>query len=115
MGAAAVTGVAMSALIHGYLKLRDLQQALIAGMVVGGSASYFITNPAYSLACGVTAGLLQPIFELCIERPIYRKVGLLCTYSPSVFALQSFVSCVYMALLSVKSRSNPNQGFTFTS
>jgi hypothetical protein len=66
MGASLTTGLAVSLLINGSINARDLQNALIAGFVVGGTASYFITNPAFSIVCGFTGALFQPVFEHCL-------------------------------------------------
>jgi hypothetical protein len=49
-------------LINAKANIREIQNSLLAGAVVGGSASYFITNPSYSVVCGITAALLQSVF-----------------------------------------------------
>lgn len=48
--------------MNSFPSIRNIQNSLLAGAVVGGSASYFITNPSYSIVCGLTAALFQPVF-----------------------------------------------------
>ena len=62
MGAALTTSFAMSFLIHNSVNPRDIQNGLLAGAIVGGSASFYITNVAFSILCGIIAAILQPIF-----------------------------------------------------
>ena len=63
MGASITTSLSLSLFVNnGTLNIRDIQNGLIAGAVVGGTTSYFITNYAFSLLCGVAAAIFQPIF-----------------------------------------------------
>jgi hypothetical protein len=63
MGAGIVTSVAISLLASGKLiRIRDVQNGLLAGMVVGGTASYYITNPAFAICCGFFGAIVQYFF-----------------------------------------------------
>ena len=62
MGSSVVTGLSLSMLINAKPNIRDIQNSLLAGAIVGGSAGYLITNPAFSIVCGITAALFQPVF-----------------------------------------------------
>ena len=59
MSSAITTGIAFSSFSNGYLRIRDIQNCLIAGIVVGGSASYYVTNPGFSILMGGVAAILQ--------------------------------------------------------
>jgi hypothetical protein len=63
MGAAVVGAVIFSVLINGKLVARDLLHAPIAGGIIAGSASFFITNPVYTFVVGFTGGALQAVVQ----------------------------------------------------
>ncbi len=103
MGAAIVVTLAINTLINGNnIKIRDIQNGLIAGAVAGGTAGYFITNLAFAILCGFTAGISQPIFEQILEKILYKKLGFFCTYPPGVFGLQSLLGAIFTALYAWK-------------
>lgn len=62
MSASLISNLSICIMIKGSLVLRDFQNGLMAGIVVGGSASYYVTNFSFSLICGFSAGILYPIF-----------------------------------------------------
>ena len=66
MGASIATGAAFIALLRGTLIVRILQHCLIAGIVMGGSASYYITNPGTSILLGFAAAIMQIGFDYLI-------------------------------------------------
>ena len=115
MGSAIVVGSAVSVLSHGFVVVREVQDALVAGVVVGGSASYVITNPLFSVICGFTAAVLQPLFELVVEKPLSKRLGLISTYSTIPFAFQSIVGGILMSILTIRTRMTVNDGFAFSS
>lgn len=115
MGSAIVTSIAISIFLNnGTLRVRDVQNGLIAGGVVGGSASYFITSPVYALICGVAGATFQPIFENLLERNFYKRVGLYCTYPPAVFGLQSFLSAIFTAIYAARVNSGTTNSIVYT-
>lgn len=115
MGSAIITSVAISILLNdGRLRVRDVQNGLIAGAIVGGSASYFITNPVYALICGVAGAIFQPIFENMLEINLYKRLGLYCTYPPAVFGLQSLLSAIFTAIYAARVNSGSTNSIVYT-
>jgi hypothetical protein len=49
--------------INGKIVIRDLVHSPIAGGIVTGSASFFITNPVYGIVAGFTGGLVQTLIQ----------------------------------------------------
>ncbi len=63
MGAAVLGSFCVSTLIHGRIVMRDIIHGPIAGGIVVGSSSLFITNPVYALVAGFAAGVTQTIIQ----------------------------------------------------
>ena len=63
MGAAIVGALIASAIFNGHLIVRDLIHAPIAGGIIVGSASFFITAPVYSLVAGFAGGFVQSCLQ----------------------------------------------------
>lgn len=68
MGAALVTSVGVSSMINGYLIIRDIIHAPIAGAIMGGSASFFAVNPVQPILTGFVAGLIQTLIQNLFEK-----------------------------------------------
>lgn len=100
MGAAVTTGIVLTLTVNGYIKIRDVQNCLVAGFVAGGTASYFITNPGFAIFTGGISAIIQIIFEYCVERSIYNSFGLYCTYPTSMFSVQSIVCFFFTSMFS---------------
>ena len=66
MGTAIATGVAFIAFLKGTLIIRSVLHCLIAGLVMGGTASYYVTNPGISIMLGFIAAVLQVAFDYLI-------------------------------------------------
>jgi hypothetical protein len=66
MAASVVGSLIVSIPINEQIIIRDILHAPIAGGIVVGSASSFITNPAYALLAGITAGIVQALIQNCI-------------------------------------------------
>ena len=116
MGAATTTGLILSVLGNGSPKVRDIQNALLGGIVMSGSASYFITNPGYSILLGILAAMLQSLFDYCLEKPAFKALGLFTTYPSSVFSLQSIAGGIAMAILASQITINtPHHHLTYRS
>ncbi len=81
--------------------------------MVGGTASYYITNLSFALICGFSAGILHPLFLRLIEQKLYQSLGVFCTYSPGVFALQSIVSAIFTSIYSARVNSGLTDQFTY--
>jgi hypothetical protein len=95
MGASVVGAYSVSSIINGTAIARDLIHAPIAGGIVVGAASVFVTNPVYSFVAGFTAGALQSIIQNTIEAPAMRKTSVLSTISWSLFGIQGIVGGVF--------------------
>lgn len=67
MGAALIGSLITSLIFNGKLNPRDLIHGPIAGGVITGSASFFITNPVYALVVGFTGGVVQALLQNSIE------------------------------------------------
>jgi hypothetical protein len=63
MGASIIASYFVSSIINGSVIVRDVIHAPIAGGIVVGSASFFITNPAYALVAGFTGGAMQSLIQ----------------------------------------------------
>ena len=109
-----MTGTAFSMLVHGYLRARDVQNALIAGMVMGGSASYFLPNPGYSILLGALGAIFHKTFEMIVEKPFYRRLGVSCTYPPFMFALQSILCCAISSIFSDSNSNSQRDNLTYS-
>lgn len=63
MAAAIMGAVITSCLINGYLIARDIIHAPIAGAIISGSSTFFITNNFESLIAGFLGGMIQTILQ----------------------------------------------------
>lgn len=63
MGSGAIGAMLMSLLINGYLVSRDAVHGPIAGAIVVGASSLYITNPVYAFIAGSTGGIIQTIIQ----------------------------------------------------
>jgi len=68
MGAAIIGSIIVSCLINGYLISRDIIHAPIAGGIIAGSASFYITNPVYALVVGFMGGVIQAAIQNLVEK-----------------------------------------------
>lgn len=59
-----VTSIALSALIHGRIRIKDLMYAPFAGAAIIATSAVHILNPVSAIILGMIAGLLQPLFNL---------------------------------------------------
>jgi hypothetical protein len=97
-GSAMVISVWMSYLMNNCeIRVRDISNGTIAGLIVGGTSSFYFTNPAFPIVCGVSAGIFQIILDYGIEEFIYFRLGLVTTYGSSLFILQSFLGAIFSA------------------
>lgn len=95
MGAAIVASFIMSGLINGSAIIRDVIHAPIAGGIVVGSASFFITNPVYALVAGFAGGAVQTFIQNIIEKPYLQNGPVLSTISWSLFGIQGIIGGVF--------------------
>jgi hypothetical protein len=120
MSTAIITSVAIGMLIYGdnmkSLRIKDILNGLIAGGIVNGAASFYITTPFLAIVIAVTSTVLQYIFDNFVEKRLYNRFGLLSTHSFTVFCLQGLVGAIFAAGYNSKiSDSNPSNGFSYVS
>ena len=73
----------------------DLLNAQIAGGISSGAASYFVTSPFQGVICGFIAAIFQYLFDNVLERRVFRRWGVVSTYSFSLFCLQSLIGAIF--------------------
>lgn len=95
MGAAIIGSIIVSCFINGTIIPRDLINAPIAGGIISGSASFFITNPVYALVVGFCGGAIQAVIQNIAEKPQSRNNSILSTISWSLFGIQGLLGGVF--------------------
>ncbi len=58
-----VTSLAMSAVMYGNIRFKDLMYAPLAGAAIIGTSAPHIFNPVAAIVLGMIAGLAQPLFN----------------------------------------------------
>jgi hypothetical protein len=101
MGSSVTTSIAISMLINGdnykCISVKNIINAVVAGGIAVGAASFYITAPYLALIVGVFSGILQYVFDNWLEKIIYQKVGLISTHSFTLFCFQGFVGAIFAA------------------
>lgn len=64
ISACVVTSLALSAVIHGRIRIKDLMYGVFAGAAMVGTSAPLMFNVIQAIILGMIAGLLQPIFNL---------------------------------------------------
>lgn len=95
MGAALIGAYSISSIINGNPIGRDMIHAPIAGGIVVGAASFFITNPVYAIVAGFTAGVVQCIIQNAIESRYAKTKSVVSTISWSLFGIQGIIGAVF--------------------
>lgn len=85
-----VTTLALGAVIHGRIRIKDLMYGVFAGAAMIGTSAPLIYSPTTAIVLGMIAGLLQPLFNLLEERMAKSKVYF-STCVPFVFGIQGFL------------------------
>lgn len=111
MGASVGGAFCISTLIHGNVIIRDIIHGPIAGGIVVGSSSFFITNPVYALVGGFTAGAVQSVIQ-SIEKYLMRNKSVVSTVSWTLFGVQGLIGGVFATGYKVIIDSYTN-GFTY--
>lgn len=91
MGASIAGAFCTSIFINTDLIIRDIVNAPVAGGIVLGAASFFISNPVYSIVAGLTAGIVQTLIQNCIEKPHLQTKSVISTISWSLFGIQGLL------------------------
>lgn len=63
MGAGVIGGITFSLIYNGELIIRDAIHGVIAGAIVTGASSLYLTNPGYALITGGVGGFTQSIIQ----------------------------------------------------
>lgn len=106
-----VTSIAMSAVMYGRIRIKDLMYGTFAGAAIIGTSAVFIFNPVASILLGMIAGLLQPIFNLIEEKLAQNKINF-STNVPFVFAFQGLLGSLAAGIL--RAISNNAYYFNFS-
>ncbi len=93
-----VTCLALSATIHGRIRIKDLMYAPFAGAAIIASSAVHIFNPIAAILLGMIAGLIQPLLNLLEEKNAQGK-SYFSTCVPFVFAFQGFLGSLAPGIL----------------
>ena len=76
--------------------MRHFVYGPIAGAVIGGASSFYISNPVYAFVVGVAGGMLQTIF-MSIQQYLVNSKGIrpLTTVSFTLFGIQGLVGAAF--------------------
>lgn len=89
----------------------DLLNAQIAGGIASGAASYFATSPFQGVICGFVAAIFQYLFDNVLERKVFRRWGVVYTYSFSLFCLQSLIGAIFAFVYKAVASSSNSSAF----
>lgn len=93
-----VTSLAMSALLHGRIRVKDLMYGTFAGAAIIGTSAPHIFNTIAAILLGMIAGLLQPLFNWAEEKLAHKKIAF-STCAPFVFAFQGLLGSLAAGIL----------------
>lgn len=85
----------MTTLINGIIIFRDLIHGVIAGAIVVGASSLFISNPIYAIVAGMTGGIIQTIIQNVLERRAAKNRIIISTVSWSLFGIQGLIGAAF--------------------
>lgn len=93
-----VTSLAMSATIHGRIRIKDLMYGTFAGAAIIGTSAVHIFSPVAAILLGMIAGLLQPLFNIAEQKMAQGKI-VFSTCAPFVFAVQGLLGSLAAGIL----------------
>ena len=67
----------------------------MAGAIIAGSSTFFITQNAYSIVVGFVGGVIQVLIQNYVEKPNARDGPILSTFSWSLFGIQGFLGGIF--------------------
>ena len=97
LGSGAVGALFVSALVNGTIIVRDLFHGVIAGAIVVGASSLYISNPIYAIVAGTSGGAIQALIQNFIERTAAREKKVVSTVSWSLFGIQGIIGAGFAA------------------
>lgn len=93
-----VTSLALGAVIHGRIRIKDLMYGTFAGAAFVGTSAPLMFNVIQAMILGMIAGLLQPIFNIIEEKIAHRKAWF-STCVPFVFGIQGFLGSLAAGII----------------
>jgi hypothetical protein len=119
MGSAVITSIGVGMIIYGdnsqSIRAKDVLNAVVAGGVISGAASFYITAPFLAIIVGSISGLFQYLFDNVIERYAYKKWGHFSTYSYTLFCLQGLIGAIFAAGYNTSITNQGSNGFVYSS
>lgn len=97
MGSGLIGAMFISLLINGTLILRDALHGPIAGAIVVGASSLYITNPTFAFVAGASGGIIQSLIQNLVEKPAARKRMIVSTVSWTLFGFEGIVGAGFAA------------------
>lgn len=97
LGTGGAGAIMTSAFINGFLVARDAIHGPIAGAIVVGASSLYITNPIYAFIAGISAGIIQALIQNLIEKRASQKRWIISTVSWSLFGIQGIIGAGFAA------------------
>lgn len=97
LGSGAVGALFITTLMNGIIIFRDLIHGVIAGAIVVGASSLYISNPLYAIVAGLTGGIIQAVIQNVIERSAAKRRIIISTVSWSLFGIQGLVGAAFAA------------------
>ena len=91
MGAGVIGAIIGSSLINGSIIARDTLHGPIAGAIVVGASSLFITNPVFAFIAGFSGGFVQSLIQNIIEKRAANTNKIVSTVSWSLFGMQGLI------------------------
>jgi len=104
IGAAVTTSLAMSALLHGKIKIKDLVYGPFAGGAIVASSATLIFNPMAAMLLGVIAGILQPLFNIADDKS--SRKPRISSNAAFVFGVQGFLGSLAVGIMRAIQENN---------
>lgn len=98
ISASTIVSMAGSVLAHGNPIGRDVINGIVAGGVSSLTASFYFTNPVWSMILGSASGILQLLGQSLVETKWAKKNSIINTYSFTVFGAQALLGGVFAAI-----------------
>lgn len=98
ISASVVTSLALSAVIHARIRIKDLMYGTFAGAAIVGTSAPLMFNVIEAILLGMIAGLLQPVFNI-IEQKIAHRKAWFSTCVPFVFGIQGFLGSLAAGII----------------
>jgi hypothetical protein len=79
------------------LIIRDALHGPIAGAIVVGASSLYISNPVYAFVAGAAGGIIQSLIQNLIEKRGATRKWIVSTVSWSLFGMQGIIGAGFAA------------------